>query len=975
MTLRVALLCLGCAVLLALAAAGQAIPTGTLSGKVTADKQPLPGVTVTVTSPALQGTRVVVTNGNGDYILALLPPGLYKVSFEIEGFKKAERQSELAAAQSTPLDVELSLAGVTETIVVTGTASTISTATDASTTYDKRMIEALPLDRNIRQSVLLAPGVAATGPGTNARDNRGLVISGGQSYENLFLVNGVVINENIRGQPFDLFIEDAIQETTTTSSGISAEYGRFGGGVINVITKTGGNEYHGSGRDWITNDHWGAPTPVTISRQDKVNNRYEATLGGWMWKDKLWFFAAGRDLDLTQGTQTITTVIPYPTLDKQKRGEGKLTFSPLDGQRLTASYIKITEADNGNSFGNIMDLASLNNRSLPQELLALNYNGVYGSNFFGEAQYSRRKFAFIHSGSLFTDLIRGTLLVDSVTGNRWNSPTFCGVCTPETRNNTDATLKASWFLSAGKLGSHDVAVGVDRYDDIRKANNHQSGSDYRILITNTINRGGTLYPQLLNTNATLIQFNPIFLSSQGTNFYTNSAYINDRWRPADRLSLNLGLRFDKNDGSNSQGLKTAKDSRLSPRLGATYDLKGDGDWIANASLGRYVTAIANSEADSTSIGGNPAAFQWFYRGPLINPDPNAANLVPTATAIQQVFDWFASIGGTNNTSLLRAISIPGGTTIIRNSLDSPYTDEVSAGLAKRLGRRGELRVQYVHRKSAAFYANVVTLATGRTTTATGSPADLAIIQNLSNPLKRSYDGLHTNFQYRATDRLGLGGSWTLSRLHGNVLGENAGSGPILAAALNYPEYRQESWNYPSGDLFSDQRNRVRVWGIFDAFKSEHNLLSIGLLESYASGLPYGAVGAVDSRPFVTNPGYILPPSSVTYYFTARDAFHTDNVSATDLTVNYSFQWTSWGKTVEVFVSPQILNVFNQHGALNVDTSVRDPTNDKTKTPFNPFTTKPVEGVNWAKAPTFGQAQLPTDFQLARTYRFSVGFRF
>ncbi|HVT17428.1 MAG TPA: TonB-dependent receptor [Thermoanaerobaculia bacterium] len=975
MRLRVALLCLGCALLLALAAAGQAIPSGTLSGKVTADKRPLPGVTVSVTSPALQGTRTVVTNGNGDYILALLPPGLYKVSFEIEGFKKAERQSELAVAQSTPLDVELSLAGVTETIVVTGTASTISTTTDASTTYDKRMIEALPLDRNIRQSVLLAPGVAATGPtGANAQ-NRGLVISGGQSYENLFLVNGVVITENIRGQPFDLFIEDAIQETTTTSSGISAEYGRFAGGVVNVITKTGGNEFHGSARDWLTNDHWSSPTPLTVSRQNKANNRYEATLGGWLWKDHLWFFGAGRDLSLSQDGQTTATLISYPTQDKQKRGEGKLTFSPLDGQRLTASYIKINEADNGNSFLNILDTASLNNRSLPQELLAINYNGVYGSNFFGEAQYSKRKFTFIHSGSLFTDLIRGTLLVDSVTGNRWNSPTFCGVCTPESRDNSDVTLKASWFLSAGKLGSHDIAVGVDRYDDIRKANNHQSGSDYRIIITSTITRGTSLFPQLLNTNGTYIQFNPILLSSQGTNFYTNSAYINDRWRPIDRLSLNIGLRFDKNDGSNSQGQKTAKDHRLSPRLGAAYDLKGDGDWILNAGYGRYVTAIANSEADATSIGGNPATFQWFYRGPVINPDPNAPNLVPASVALQQVFDWFASIGGTNNTSLLRAISIPGGTTIIRNSLDSPYTDEISAGVAKRLGRRGELRAQYVHRNSAAFYALVVDQSTGRTTTATGAPSDLAILKNLSNPLKRSYDGLHTNFQYRATDRLGLGGSWTLSRLHGNVLGENAGSGPILSAALNYPEYRQQSWDYPGGDLFSDQRHRLRAWGIYDIWKSEHNLLSAGVLESYASGIPYGAVGAVDSRPFVTNPGYVRPPSTVAYYYTARDAFHTDNVASTDLTLNYSYQWNAWSKTVEVFVQPQVLNVFNQHGALNVDASINDPTTDKTKAPFNPFTTKPVEGVNWSKAPTFGKPQVPTDYQLARTFRFSVGFRF
>src|SRR6185436_860142 len=219
---RALVLSLGLALLLTALPMLAQIPTGTVSGKVTsAEGEALPGVTVTVSSPNLQGTRDAVTSETGEYNIPLLPPGDYEVSFELEGFSNPKRSLKVSAAQTQRLDAELSNAAVSEEIVVTGTYETISTSPEASTTYEKEFVEELPMERNIRETVLLTPGVSATGPG-NPR-TRGITIAGSQSYENLFLVNGVAITENLRGQPFDLFIEDAIEETTTTVSGISAE--------------------------------------------------------------------------------------------------------------------------------------------------------------------------------------------------------------------------------------------------------------------------------------------------------------------------------------------------------------------------------------------------------------------------------------------------------------------------------------------------------------------------------------------------------------------------------------------------------------------------------------------------------------------------------------------------------------------------------------------------------------------------------
>jgi TonB dependent receptor len=610
----------------------------------------------------------------------------------------------------------------------------------------------------------------------------------------------------------------------------------------------------------------------------------------------------------------------------------------------------------------------------------LNYNGVFTDKFFVEGQYSERSFTFEHSGSLFTDRINGTLMVDRPTGFRYNAPTFCGVCTPEGRDNKNTVVKGSYFLSNDAVGAHDMVFGYDTFNDIRKANNHQSGSDFRILVPNTVVVGKTPVPQVFGTDTTIIQWNPILVSSQGTSFKTDSLFFNDKWRLNDRATFNIGVRYDKNDGEDSQGKKVAKDSRVSPRLAGAYDFRGDGEWVMNAGYSQYVTAIANTQADATSQGGNPATYQWFYRGPSINAPGSA--FVPTSQVIQQVFNWFDSQGGTNNTSNLRALAIPGQNSVIRGSLASPYTQEISLGISKRLGNRGLLRADLVRRDSKDFYSSRTDLATGRVNTAAG-PSDLTVIENASGGLQRQYMGLHTQFQYRFTDKFTFGGIYTLSELKGNVDGETAGSGPVSTTQFAFPEYADnDKWSNPKGDLLSDSRHRVRLWGVFDVFKNSHNSLNLTILQSYATGQPYGAVGAVDSRfnattnpTGVKNPGYVLPPAAVTYYYTKRDAFRTDNISSTDLSLNYSFSLNGpFNKQYELFFEPEIVNLFNQHGLLAVNATVLDPTNSS-HARFDPFTQTPVQGVNWDKGAKFGKANAATDYQLPRTFRFSVGVRF
>ncbi len=149
------------------------------------------------------------------------------------------------------------------------------------------------------------------------------------SFENLFMVNGVVINENIRGQGVPLVIEDAVQETTVSTGAISAEFGRFSGGVVNAVTKSGGNRFSGSFRTSLTNDDWRALTPQAGDvKVDDTVPMYEFTGGGPIAKDHLWFFGAGRLVDLVLSRQTTTTNIPDSSSTRSAATKASSTTRP-----------------------------------------------------------------------------------------------------------------------------------------------------------------------------------------------------------------------------------------------------------------------------------------------------------------------------------------------------------------------------------------------------------------------------------------------------------------------------------------------------------------------------------------------------------------------------------------------------------------------------------------------------------------------
>jgi hypothetical protein len=260
---------------------------------------------------------------------------------------------------------------------------------------------------------------------------------------------------------------------------------------------------------------------------------------------------------------------------------------------------------------------------------------------------------------------------------------------------------------------------------------------------------------------------------------------------------------------------------------------------------------------------------------------------------------------------------------------------------------------------------------------TGRKFDLATVVT-TNGLDRKYKALMGQIQYRFTDALTLGGNYTLSQSYGNFNGETSNSGPVQDDYLSYVEYKAYDWNTPIGDLSIDQRHKLRLWANHDVKLGKAGRLSIGALERLNSGSPYSTDGSVDSRPYVTNPGYLTPPSSVTYYFGGRGNRITETISSTDLSLNYYLP-VGLTKRSEIFVRFVVNNVFNEDGQDGAgNDTVYTFTNQnaaRTLQAFNPFTTTPVEGVHYELSPFYGQPIDASDYQTPRQYYFAVGFRF
>ena len=317
----------------------------------------LPGVAIEATSPKLVGRATAITNVDGNYRLLGLPPGTYAIRFSLPGFTTVVRKGiKIGIDETLTLDIALEVSTIEEEITVVGEAPLVDVkSTIKGMTLTKEMFEMLPRGRNFDTLVTAIPGV------NDEPYAAGISVDGASGAENMYYMDGMDITNLYGGDRGQSAAFEFVDEVSIKASGYPAEYGGSMGGVVNVITRSGGNEYHGeligyySGsklnskeRDTLRLDLFDVTKAEYINYQDEYgkdkDNRYEVgfNIGGYVFKDKLWFFTTflpvfrdtTRHIEWADGGQADI---------KRKRtywnGAVKLTAQPMRDLRLSANFV------------------------------------------------------------------------------------------------------------------------------------------------------------------------------------------------------------------------------------------------------------------------------------------------------------------------------------------------------------------------------------------------------------------------------------------------------------------------------------------------------------------------------------------------------------------------------------------------------------------------------------------------------------
>ncbi|HEV3457899.1 MAG TPA: carboxypeptidase regulatory-like domain-containing protein, partial [Thermoanaerobaculia bacterium] len=336
--------------LTAAAAATAQTTTGAIEGRVLGpDGGVLPGVTVTATG-ALPASRVAETDDFGIYHLSLLPPGDYEVHAERQGFAPQKSTAIVSVLATTRLDFHLSPA-VSEEVTVRAEAPLIDLkSVEVSDTIDAKAFERLPLSRGYTSVALLEPGVSLDNNNSSHDDRHpGISIFGATSLENQYLIDGVDVTDIRAGAQAKVIPEQFLQQVEVKTASYPAEFGRALGGVINAITPSGGNTYHGEVFGYFENQDLASkakPGVVGNNFAGLGDQDYGASLGGYVVKDRLWFFGV---YDRTQTTRDTTLVTgsgsPFDgtTFRFKDQAEnlysGKLTWTPSNQVDVVGSVI------------------------------------------------------------------------------------------------------------------------------------------------------------------------------------------------------------------------------------------------------------------------------------------------------------------------------------------------------------------------------------------------------------------------------------------------------------------------------------------------------------------------------------------------------------------------------------------------------------------------------------------------------------
>jgi hypothetical protein len=846
--------------------------TGTINGRVVDQEGAvLPGVTINVKNSQTGATRTTVTNEQGRYSLPALERGVYEVTTELSSFARSTRTVELIAGSTVTADIKLGLAALAETLTVQGSIPLVETSQAlVSSTIRQTEVAQLPMvNRSLAAMMTLLPGVrevAASGSHGHAAGYVSFAGNTGRSY-NMY-VDGVDNKEDQDGGTLVQLSLDGIEEFRALSAGFQAEYGR-GSTVVVLASKSGTNQFRGSGylfgrnESLIATDYFSQPEHGGFGEQPFKRLQFGGSAGGRLVKDRMWFFSSVekiiQDFQLPRSDKQISElriledlgigVVASPAVPQPFRDllfQAKVNFQLAQNHNGFVRYMSQYGYVDNNALNATSALwtttpfAQRNDQNLYS--LAGGWTWVANSTTVNEfrAQYAY----YLHND------VNGVACLNLAT------------CVPQklsfpSVNSTQPFFaQPSWvnyetkveFMNnfSKQIGNHGFKVGADYASlptfyaslMVNSPGNIAFFDDPSTIVNNTNGR----YPLGFRTpgivrSITQTSLEQVDAWSHKAHYF--AAYAQDDWKVTPKLTLNLGVRYDTEDLVNgccweaSRTYQILKDAghpygklpkrdtnNVAPRLGAAWDIQGNGKNVARGSFGLFYgtgiitsayfsnleqqeTVFVRSTVANSAIGSGALANYVYGVSPLPPAPPNAPTSFLTGGNAQG--QWYTP------------------------DFVDPRSINTSVGFSHMLSPTTVLSVDHLHvlTQNGWRFININPLLDTDNNPSTprvralsadlqrgyGDPALLGPTQVLCSCNRGLYDGVDVHFERRLAQTAlsvnytlawarGMGGSTDFTTQGGHV-------GPEIQETQLGGIYEDYEW----GPTSVDERHRVTVAGV------------------------------------------------------------------------------------------------------------------------------------------------------------------
>jgi len=906
--------------------------TGTIKGRVV-DAQGLgvPGATVTVTGT--QGAKNTVTDADGRFSVPFLTPGVYAVRGELTGFKAVEQKDvSVSLGQAVEIPLKMDVGGLTETVQVTASTPVVDTGTTTSgAVLSSDMLKDVPVGRRISDTLYLAPGVSSSGSAGRANPS----ISGGTGLDNQYVVDGVNITNQGYGAlgsysiifgslgnatPFDF-----VQEVQVKTGGYEAEFGQSTGGVVNVITKSGSNDLRGSvfgyARPSKVEGTWKQFQSINGTVQTIGTQNLDGGLegGGRIVRNHLFYFGAinpGRE----ERTFHAPEGFPLERLGDVNRVRKTLSYSAKatwqvnNSNRIDGSFFgDPSKGENGIqriSALTVQDTTSFSSLEYGGHNQTVRYNGVLSNAWLLEGTFGRALNRILETPS-----VNDWRVTDqTVTPNRITG----GIGFYEAGNRS---LNNQWAIrSTNIFGGHQVRYGY-AFDDVNYSQiNQRTGPTFTAPDGRVTATGATI--TVLND----VNFGKIwrvtranFNSGRTTLQKYHTFFVQDTWKVGSRLTINPGVRYEQEKLSGSIIDDFQLKNNWAPRVGATYDLQGNGRSKVFGNFGRYYSRVPNDLAARALSADDGTQRADYFDAGLTRPIPDG--VVTQVPGSGQITSHYQVAGV--------------GADVIDPNAKLSYTDEVVAGAEFEIMPHTTFGIRYVYRNIGRVLEDVANVPVAYYDLVPGTGVDYILTNPSSSTAilpaaaflgaafdnaTHKYNAVEFTVNRRFSDKWSALTSYRWSRLRGNFEGfyrdDNGQSDPGISSLYDFPT------NDPSytgigaarfgykgdirflgqdGVLPLDRPHQVKVYGNY-AFDMGLNL---GVGFNLSSGKPLTNLAA---NPNYANGGEI-PVTARGAGIQTIDGFKTRSPFENQLDMQASYS-LNLGGARKVTLLADVFNLFN-----------------------------------------------------------------